>query len=394
MGPVRLQQLILVELAAAVMLVAWVTDVSWLLAPAGAVAALLLLLAVLRRGRRPLAEWYDTARALRRRQREAKLPVPPGTDALLAPVVECDPALRTHEFLSRDDRSIGLIGDGTFLTAVLFVQPADQPLRPGGAGRELPLKLIQEALEVDGIRLASAQVVQHTQPAPAPHLPEQSIAARSYGPLQAQTGSPALRLTWVALKLDPELCPEAVQARGDGVPGAQRALLRVADQLTSRLAGAGFKATILDENELVQALATSSCLNPRANAQHGQDGRTQRRSVESVRTWRVDDRWHTTYWVSRWPQLGNGGVALPALVTQFTSLPVLATTFSVTLSKAGSRGVSLAGHIRVTARGDSELSQVGRELERTASTAKVGLVRLDREQVPGALATLPLGGTY
>ncbi|WP_328501405.1 type VII secretion protein EccE [Streptomyces sp. NBC_00457] len=394
MGPVRLQQLILVELAAAVMLVAWVTDVSWLLAPAGAVAALLLLLAVLRRGRRPLAEWYDTARALRRRQREAKLPVPPGTDALLAPVVECDPALRTHEFLSRDDRSIGLIGDGTFLTAVLFVQPADQPLRPGGAGRELPLKLIQEALEVDGIRLASAQVVQHTQPAPAPHLPEQSIAARSYGPLQAQTGSPALRLTWVALKLDPELCPEAVQARGDGVPGAQRALLRVADQLTSRLAGAGFKATILDENELVQALATSSCLNPRANAQHGQDGRTQRRTVESVRTWRVDDRWHTTYWVSRWPQLGNGGVALPALVTQFTSLPVLATTFSVTLSKAGSRGVSLAGHIRVTARGDSELGQVGRELERTASTAKVGLVRLDREQVPGALATLPLGGTY
>ncbi|MGP4013836.1 type VII secretion protein EccE [Streptomyces sp. 4N124] len=394
MGPVRLQQLILVELAAAVMLVAWVTDVSWLLAPAGAVAALLLLLAVLRRGRRPLAEWYDTARALRRRQREAKLPVPPGTDAMLAPVVECDPALRTYEFVSRDDRSIGLIGDGTFLTAVLFVQPADQPLRPGGAGRQLPLKLIQEALEVDGIRLASAQVVQHTQPAPAPHLPEQSIAARSYGPLQAQTGSPALRLTWVALKLDPELCPEAVQARGDGVPGAQRALLRVADQLTSRLAGAGFKATILDENELVQALATSSCLNPRANAQHGQDGRTQRRSVESVRTWRVDDRWHTTYWVSRWPQLGNGGVALPELVTRFTSLPVLATTFSVTLSKAGSRGVSLAGHIRVTARGDSELGQVGRELERTASTAKVGLVRLDREQVPGALATLPLGGTY
>ncbi|MDO0937009.1 type VII secretion protein EccE [Streptomyces sp. DG2A-72] len=394
MGPVRLQQLILVELAAAVMLVAWVTDVSWLLAPAGAVAALLLLLAVLRRGRRPLAEWYDTARALRRRQREAKLPVPPGTDAMLAPVVECDPALRTHEFLSRDDRSIGLIGDGTFLTAVLFVQPADQPLRPGGAGRELPLKLIQEALEVDGIRLASAQVVQHTQPAPAPHLPEQSIAARSYGPLQAQTGSPALRLTWVALKLDPELCPEAVQARGDGVPGAQRALLRVADQLTSRLAGAGFKATILDETELVQALATSSCLNPRANAQHGQDGRTQRRSVESVRTWRVDDRWHTTYWVSRWPQLGSGGVALPELVTRFTSLPVLATTFSVTLSKAGSRGVSLAGHIRVTARGDSELGQVGRELERTASAAKVGLVRLDREQVPGALATLPLGGTY
>ncbi|MFJ9589840.1 type VII secretion protein EccE [Streptomyces acidicola] len=394
LGPVRLQQLILVELAAAVMLAAWATDVSWLLAPAGAVAALLLLLAVLRRGRRPLPEWYETTRALRRRKRDAKLPVPPGTDPMLVPTVECDPALRTYSFVSRDDRSIGMIGDGTFLTAVLFVQPADQPLRPESAGRQLPLQLIQDALEVDEIRLASAQVVQHTQPAPAPHLPEQSLAARSYGPLQAGAGSPALRLTWVALKLDPELCPEAVKARGDGVPGTQRALLRAADQLASRLAGAGFKATILDENELVQALATSSCLNPRANAQHGQDGRTQRRTVEAVRTWRVDDRWHTTYWLSRWPQLGNGGVALPELITRFTSLPVLATTFSVTLSKAGNRGVALAGHIRVTARGDSELGQVGRELERAASAAKVGLVRLDREQVPGALATLPLGGTY
>ncbi|GAB2765075.1 type VII secretion protein EccE [Streptomyces bullii] len=391
----RLQQLILVELAAAVMLLAWAADASWLLVPAGVVAAVLLLLAVLRRGRRPLPEWYETARALRRRRREAKEPVPPGTDPMLAPVVECDPALRTYGFVSRDNRSIGMIGDGTFLTAVLFVQPGDQPLRPGSAGRQLPLRLLQDALEVDGIRLASVQVVQHTQPAPAPHLPPQSIAARSYGPLQAQAGSPALRLTWVALKLDPELCPEAVKARGDGVPGAQRALLRAADQLASRLAGAGFKATILDETELVQALATSSCLNPRANAQHAQDGRSpQRRTVESVRTWRVDDRWHTTYWVSRWPQLGSGGAALPELVTRFTSLPVLATTFSMTLGKAGNRGVSLTGHIRVTARGDEELGRVGRELEQSAGAAKVGLVRLDREQVPGALATLPLGGTY
>ncbi|MBK3644347.1 MULTISPECIES: type VII secretion protein EccE [Streptomyces] len=395
LGPVRLQQLILVELAAAVLLAAWAADVSWLLVPAGVVAVLLLLLAVLRRARRPLPEWYETTRALRQRRRDAKLPVPPGTEAMLAPVVECDPALRTYAFVSRDNRQIGMIGDGTFLTAVLFVQPADEPLRPAAAHRQLPLKLVQDALEVDGIRLASAQVVQHTQPAPAPHLPQQSLAARSYGPLQAQVGSPALRLTWVALKLDPELCPEAVQARGDGVPGAQKALLRVADQLSSRLAGAGFKATILDETELVQALATSSCLNPRSSQQHAaQDGRSQRRTVEAVKTWRVDDRWHTTYWVSRWPQLGNGGVSLPELVTRLTSLPVLATTFSMTLSKAGNRGVSLAGHIRVTARGDDELGQVGRELERAASAAKVGLVRLDREQVPGALATLPLGGTY
>ena len=223
LGPVRLQQLILAELAAAVMLAAWAADTSWLLAPAGAVAALLLLLAVLRRGRRPLPEWYETARALRERRRDAKLAVSPGTEALLAPVVECDPALRTYAFMSRDDRLIGMIGDGTFLTAVLFVQPGDQPLRPAAAGRQLPLQLIQDALEVDGIRLASAQVVQHTQPAPAPHLPEQSLAARSYGPLQAQSGAPALRLTWVALKLDPRAVPGGgAGTRGRRSRGAAR----------------------------------------------------------------------------------------------------------------------------------------------------------------------------
>ncbi|WP_329123715.1 type VII secretion protein EccE [Streptomyces sp. NBC_01465] len=393
-GPLRLQQLVLLEVAAALVVGAWVTE-KWLVAPAVVVAAVLLLFAVLRLHHRPLVEWYDTTRALKGRQRAAKLPVPPGTEPWLAPAVECDPALRTYNFVSRDDRSIGMIGDGTFLTAVLFVQPGDEPLRPSVGRRQLPLDLVQECLEVDGIKLASAQVVQHTQPAPAPHLPPQSVAARSYAPVQAQAGSPALRLTWVALKLDPELCPEAVEARGDGVPGAQRALLRIADQLASRLAGAGFEATILDEAELVQAIATSSCLNPRANAQRGQNGGpAQRRTAESVRNWRVDDRWHSTYWISKWPQLGQGGVALPQLVTQFTSMPVLASTFSMTLSRAGNRGTSLTGHVRITGRGEDELTNIRQELERTANAAKVGLVRLDREQVPGVLATLPLGGTY
>jgi hypothetical protein len=32
-------------------------------------------------------------------------------------------------------------------------------------------------------------------------------------------------------------------------------------------------------------------------------------------------------------------------------------------------------------------------LEQAARSAKVGLQRLDREQLPGVLATLPLGGT-
>ncbi|WP_217146629.1 type VII secretion protein EccE, partial [Streptomyces sp. AC627_RSS907] len=216
---------------------------------------------------------------------------------------------------------------------------------------------------------------------------------RNYGPLQAQSGAPALRVTWVALKLDPELCPEAVAARGGGLGGAQRSLLRAADQLASRLIGAGFQAEVLSEAELTAAVAAAACANPIAAASGGSSGGPARRTVETSRTWRCDDRRHTTYWVGRWPQLGASATPLARLVSLLTAVPVLATTFSLTLARGGSQEVVLSGHVRITGRSDDELVGARRALERTAREARAGLVRLDREQVPGVLATLPLGGT-
>ncbi|MBT2443632.1 type VII secretion protein EccE [Streptomyces sp. ISL-36] len=394
-GSFRLQQLVLIEVAAALLLVAWVIE-PLLLVPAGVVAALLVLLALVRRHRRSMPEWLTTYLALRARtRRAASLVLPEGTEPGLAPVVECDPALRTYAYSDRDRRPVGMIGDGTFLTAVVRVESESTALRPDRSARPLPVALVRDVLEVDGIRLESAQLVQHTQPAPAPHLPEQSMAARNYAPLQAQTGSPALRITWVALKLDPELCPEAVAARGGGMEGAQKCVVRAADQLASRLAGAGFKATVLTEQELTAALATSTCASPMAIAQAGRGQAQARRTQETARTWRVDDRRHTTYWVGRWPQLGGAGGAgasMPQLIALLTSLPALATTFSLTLSGGDRQEVTVAGHVRITGRSDEELVAARHELERAARGVKTGLVRLDREQVPGMLASLPLGG--
>ncbi|MFH7599177.1 type VII secretion protein EccE [Streptomyces racemochromogenes] len=391
-GPFRLQQLVLLQLAAAVLLVAWVVE-PLLLVPAGACAAVLVPLALVRRHQRSLPEWIGGALALRaRRRRAASATVPAGTEPGLAPLVEADPALRTTTFGGRDRRPVGLVGDGTFLTAVVQVDMEATALRPERTARPLPLSAVRDILEVDGIRLESAQLVQHTQPAPAPHLPAQAVATRNYAPLQAQTGAPAVRLTWIALKLDPELCPEAVAARGGGLTGAQRCVVRAADQLASRLTGAGFRATVLTEQELTGALATSSCANPMAITQAGRSGSTGRRTEETPRTWRCDDRRHTTYWIARWPQLGGAGAALPQLVALLTSLPALATNFSLTMAPAGRQGVSLTGHVRVTGRSDEELVAARQELERTARGVRTGLVRLDREQVPGLLASLPLGG--
>ncbi|WKX72905.1 type VII secretion protein EccE [Streptomyces sp. XD-27] len=393
-GPVRLQQLVLLEVAAALVLVAWVIR-PLLLAPAAAIALVLLVAAVWQRRQQPVPEWVAGAMALRRRQKLAKEPIPADTDPSLAPAVECDPALTTCLYTARGRREIGMVGDGTFLTAVLQVQGTDSPLRPLTGERPLPLGLLQDALVVDDIRLESAQVVQHTQPAPAPHLPEHSVAARSYAPLQEQSGAPAIRLTWIALKLHPELCPEAVQARGGGLEGAQRCLVRAVDQLSSRLAGAGFTAKVLREGEVTAAIATSACANPLATAQAGRASAPVRRTVETSRAWRCDDRWHTTYWVGRWPQLGPDSAPLPRVVSLLTSVPALASTFSLTLAHGRGSGSapSVSGHVRITGRSDTELVEARKTLERAARSVKVGLVRLDREQLPGVLATLPLGGT-
>ncbi|MEU0988000.1 type VII secretion protein EccE [Streptomyces sp. NPDC005953] len=391
-GSFRLQQFVLIEIAAALLLVAWVID-TLLLVPTAVVAAVLVLLALLRRHRRSLPEWLSTVFALRARtRRAASLVLPTDTEPGLAPAVECDPALRTYTFSDRDRRPVGMIGDGTFVTALLQVETGPTALRPERTARPLPVSLVRDVLEVDGIRLESAQIVQHTQPAPAPHLPQQSVAARNYAPLQAQTGSPALRITWIALKLDPELCPEAVAARGGGLEGAQKCLVRTADQLASRLTGAGFTATVLTEPELIAAIATSSCASPLAIAQAGRADAPTRRTQETSRTWRVDDRRHTTYWMGRWPQLGGGGASMPQLVALLTSIPALATTFSLTLGRGDRQGMTVTGHVRITGRSDEELVTARHELERAARGVRTGLVRLDREQLPGMLATLPLGG--
>lgn len=392
-GPFRLQQLVLLQLAVAVLLVARAAD-PLLLVPAGPCAAALAALALVRRRRRSLPEWIGGALALRGRRRgAASLTVPADTEPGLAPLVEADPALRTSVFGGRERRPVGLVGDGTFLTAVVRVDLEATALRPERTVRPLPLAAVRDVLEVDGIRLESAQVVQHTQPAPAPHLPARSPARLNYAPLQALTGTPAVRLTWIALKLDPELCPEAVAARGGGLVGAQRCVVRAADQLASRLTGAGFRATVLTERELTGALAVSSCANPRAAARTGRPAGGARRTEETARVWRCDDRRHTTYWIARWPRLGGAaGPALPQFAALLTSLPALATNFSLTMAPAGRRGVTLTGHVRVTGGSDGELVAARRELERTARGVRAGLVRLDREQVPGLLASLPLGG--
>ncbi|MBT2391903.1 type VII secretion protein EccE [Streptomyces maoxianensis] len=391
-GPFQLRQLVLVEVALALTAVGVALGGLWMV-PTATIACSLVLLAVIRRRGHAVQDWLSTALALRARKRGAGLTAGE-VDASLAPVAESVPGFRPFTYVDRDRRTVGMLGDGTFLTAVVRVEASGDALRPAFGARALPLSLLGGALEVDDIVLESVQLVQQVRSAPAPHLPQQSVARLSYAPLQERTGAPALRMTWVAVKLDPELCREAVEARGGGIEGAQRCLVRVADHVASRITGAGFRAVVLDQEDLNTTVATSACASPRLSARASRpDAAPQRRTAETARVWRCDDRWHTTYAVGRWPELGRGAAPLPKLVSLLTSAPAYATTFSLTLRRGSHQGsMTVGGHVRVTGGSDTELVGVRRALEHAARSAKVGLVRLDREQLPGVLATLPLGG--
>ncbi|MEU3497184.1 MULTISPECIES: type VII secretion protein EccE [Kitasatospora] len=405
----ELKQIVQLEVAAALVAVGW--SINTMMAAAFAVPALVLVvIALLRLRGRTTGEAVSVRSAYNARRKEAKYNVPPpGTDPAIAPVMELDPALKTCTHAIETDlgdgrplrRETGMVGDGTFFTSVLLVQSKDQPLRPGRATSAVPLDLICSILQVDDIGLESVQLVQHTQPAPAPHLPEHSLAARAYQQTPGGVSTPALRLTWVALKLDPERAATAVLARGGGEEGARKTLQRVTDQLAGRLNSAGFTATVLDERELIAALAISVCANPVAVAGRqgsGGGGVGVRRAQESSKYCRIDDRWHATYWVSKWPVLsrpgmGGGRVTAPDLVNQLTGTPAFASTFSVTASRAMGGAVALSGHLRLTEHNESRLEQMGRQAESRAQHSGASLTRLDLEHAPGLLATLPLGGT-
>jgi type VII secretion protein EccE len=310
-----------------------------------------------------------------------------GGEPALAPLRETFPALRTMSVLSRNGEPVGMIGDGTFLSAVVRVGARHEPLRDERGSRPLPLSAVAGMLADERLAPSCVQIVTHTQPAPAPHLPPHSLAVRSY---QSVAGDvPAQRTTWVAVRLDPQEAAGAIEARGGGAVGAQRTLLTAVQRLASDLEGAGFDAAPLSESELITALGTACAVNPMVGTAP-RSAATARRTEESRRTWRCDDRWHTSYWVDKLPPLTADGT--PYLVAALTGVPTLATSFSVTATRGTGGSVGFSAHVRVAARSEAQLAEATKALEQRAVAAGAHLTRLDGEQLPGLVATIPLGG--
>jgi type VII secretion protein EccE len=381
-GPIQVVRVVLLEAAAALILAPLLTKHTVWVVITLPIATLCAIAALAGSNGRWLGQW-SLVRGEFRERRTRRDAIAAGGDAALAPLRETFPALRTAGVSTRNGEPVGVIGDGTFLTAVVRVAAREEPLRASRAAQPLPLGVVAGVLSDERLAASCVQIVTHTQPAPAPHLPQHALAVRSYQSLTEDV--PAQRSTWVAVRLDPQLAPAAIEARGGGTVGAQRTLLTAVQRAASDLEGAGFDAAPLSEPELITALGTACSVGaaPRAAG-------TLRRTEESRRTWRCDDRWHISYWVDKLPKLGLD--TTPDLIATLTSVPTLATALSVTATRGTGGSIGFSMHVRIAARSEAQLGEAAKELEQRAAKAGAGLRRLDGEQLPGLVATIPLGG--
>jgi len=381
-GSLPLIRLILIEAAAALAAVPFLLHKPMVIAGTGPFA----LLAVVGALGGSRGRWLGAARRVHADFKERQTQLRPASgESALAPLRETFPALRTATVATRGGEPVGVIGDGTFLTAVIQLDARSEPLREPRQAHPLPVGAVASALSDTQVPVASVQLISHTRPAPAPHLPRQSLSARSYQTLGGDV--PAQRTTWAAVRLDPEHAQGAVEARGGGQTGAQRALLTAVQRVASHLEGAGFEATILSEPELITALGTACmvtqvAVNPAASA--------HRRTEETKRYWRCDGGWHTTYWLDRPPTLSER--TSPDFFAAVGSLPALATSVAVNLTKGTGDAVAFSCFVRIAAGSENQLTEAGKALEQQAGKAGAGLTRLDGEQLPGLVATVPLGG--
>ncbi|HSV66258.1 MAG TPA: type VII secretion protein EccE [Mycobacteriales bacterium] len=353
---------------------------GWTLVPAGLAAVSVLTLTLVRqRGR-----WLYESLAIRLRfQARRRIQPPAGpVDPRLAALREVLPELDVSGIVLRSGERIGVAYDGRAWVGVVAVQDSEdvvpQPQQVGW----LPVRELSEALVVDDIRLAAVQVLRYTVPAPAGMLPPQSPVAMSYQQLNLRR-TPASQHLWVALRLDPALSPEAIEVRGGGTEGAQRAVKRCIARTLELLEAAGLRGRALDDESLRSVLALAGGVRA-VPAPPG-----TRRTEETWTYWQGDGTVHITWWVKSWP---DRGIPMQALQEAAVGVPSLSCSVSLTLHPVQTEGSRFRGLVRLSATSPAAADIAAEAFRQATEAVGIVLYRLDGEQEPGLAGTLPLGG--
>lgn len=275
---------------------------------------------------------------------------------------------------------LGLGWHGNTWTAVIEVDAAPAMITPVGGAAGLPLSALAGCLEHRGVVLDAIQVIWHCYPGSAA-LPSSSPALRSYLEVLGPLPVAARRTIWVAVRLDPRRCPDAVAERGGGVTGCHRTLIGALSRVRGDLAARGVSTRPLDADQLLRAGISAAELSAVAGT-----GRpvTLNEGWTAVTAAGVG---HASYAITGWGTRG----AMHNL-NALTGVRALSSTLSLSMSPGADGGeVGLRGLVRVSARNRAELEAADGRLQAVSQRLGVALRPLVGSQVAGLAATLPLG---
>lgn len=333
---------------------------------------------------RPL--WRAIGVWLRFNSRSSRAQIAPPHDPELAPLREWLPDLELTSIVGkRGGPQIGVCYDGSAYVVVLG--PDGEDLISSAEPVNVPLRALADIGQAEGVRLASAQLVVRTVPAPAPTLgPYGAQLAESYHEVNQAAAAPAQVSWWIALRLEPSWSGTSFALESDDEDGIRRGLRRAAAAATRVLSSSGLPCKSLDEAELRDVLQLTTASDPRQVPPAAR----VRRSKETWQSWTCDGSAHSTAWVRKWPARGLPSMA--QLLNAMAGLPALSATASLSLSWPPENEVRCSAFVRITSDGPRNARTGIDHLYRGLSRSGFGLTKLDGEQVPGLLATIPLGG--
>ncbi len=344
----------------------------WHLGAAAAVLLVAILLTVPVNGRSLWAAVRVRRQFSARRRGLVEAPdLPPE----LVPLGQWLPRLQITQTRSAAGGEIGVVADGTSWAALLELTSDDVLVVDHGA--ELNLEGLGELIQQDDVLFAGIQVVTLTVPAPTEAmLTDGSPAAASYREILGGAAvPPAVRRTWITLRMDPRLCLEAVDRRGSGLAGVLATLRFGLHRAQATLKRQGVATRALDPHAISEVLALASGASP-----HHEGQRTQ----ETWKQFSCDGLVHETRTIS---SFGSDPTAnYQALLDAVAQCPAMMVLTSFTLSP----GQSARGAVRHICHDEEQAAASDEELIPELA-GRLSFGPLGGVQVPGMLATVPLG---
>jgi type VII secretion protein EccE len=387
LGPLPVINLVVLEVGLALGLALLAVDTA-LWGAALLVALVTVPLALGRWHGRWMVRWIQLTGHYLMRARGISLPAgnSGSGDPRVALLTALIPELTVASGADRHREPLGFVWRQGTWTAVLEVDATSSMIAPIGdaAGTTgLPLGALASCLEDRGVVLDAIQVIWHCYPGNVA-LPSSSPALRSYlevlGPLPAA----ARRTTWIAVRLDPRRCPDAVAERGGDVTGCHRALVAALSRVRATLESKGVAARPLDTDQLLRAGICAAELSGITGAAGSAQPVTVSEGWTTVTAAGVG---HTSYAITAW-----GTTSAERHLTALTGVRALSTTVALVISPGeGGSEVGLRGLVRVSARNPAELQAADGQLRAAAQQLGVGLRPLAGQQAAGLAATLPLG---